>query len=130
MKHIEQQIARQQAMTTRVSSQNDEASEQLTQLQQQYAQVAEQFEAAQQQVNTLRTQLQQQQQQTEKQQAIAEKRQAMLYEAYQHQHRLKARKDTLEELKFIKTADFSGFYQGVKAVLQARVNQQLKGDVQ
>lgn len=123
MKHIEQQIARQQAMTTRVSSQNDEASEQLTQLQQQYAQVAEQFEAAQQQVNTLRTQLQQQQQQTEKQQAIAEKRQAMLYEAYQHQHRLKARKDTLEEL----AADFSGFYQGVKAVLQARVNQQLKG---
>jgi len=47
----------------------------------------------------------------------------MLYKAYQLQHQLKGRKDTLEELE----ADFSGFYTGVKEVLLAREKGELSG---
>lgn len=123
MKHIEQQMARQQAMTSRVSTQNDEASEQLHALQQQFSELTKRNATLHDKLGHLRQQLKQQTQQVDKQKNAFEKKQAMLYEAYQHQHRLKARKDTLEEL----AADFSGFYQGVRAVLQARASNQLQG---
>ena len=55
--------------------------------------------------------------------ASLEEKQDMLYKAYQHNHQLKARKDTLEEL----AADFSGFFQGVKEVLLARDRKELHG---
>src|SRR5690606_40358133 len=52
-----------------------------------------------------------------------EEKQKMLYQAYQHQQQLKARKETLAELE----SDFSGFFQGVKEVLLARDRGELSG---
>ncbi|QCR31768.1 chromosome segregation protein SMC [Lysinibacillus sp. SGAir0095] len=52
-----------------------------------------------------------------------DEKQKMLYQAYQHQQQLKARKETLAELE----ADFSGFFQGVKEILLARERGELFG---
>ncbi|WP_033543711.1 chromosome segregation protein SMC [Planococcus sp. CAU13] len=57
--------------------------------------------------------------------ASFDKKQSMLYQAYQSQKQLDSRIETLQELE----ADFSGFFQGVKEVLQARERGQLNGIV-
>lgn len=54
-----------------------------------------------------------------------DKKQNMLFQAYQSQKQLESRIDTLQELE----ADFSGFFQGVREVLQAREKGQLTGIV-
>lgn len=52
-----------------------------------------------------------------------EEKRKLLYEGYRELEQLRSRRDTLAELE----ADFAGFYQGVKAVLKARENNQLSG---
>lgn len=59
----------------------------------------------------------------EQKKAHYHKKETALYETYQLTQRLKSRADVLEEMQ----ADFSGFYQGVRAVLKAR--HELKGVV-
>ncbi|RAZ79239.1 chromosome segregation protein SMC [Planococcus halotolerans] len=54
-----------------------------------------------------------------------DKKQNMLFQAYQSQKQLDSRIETLQELE----ADFSGFFQGVREVLQAREKNQLTGIV-
>lgn len=54
-----------------------------------------------------------------------DKKQSLLFQAYQSQKQLDSRIETLQELE----ADFSGFFQGVKEVLQARENGRLAGIV-
>ncbi len=55
--------------------------------------------------------------------ATFDKKQNMLFQAYQSQKQLDSRIETLQELE----ADFSGFFQGVREVLQAREKGQLAG---
>ena len=57
--------------------------------------------------------------------AVFDKKQNMLHQAYQSQKQLESRIQTLQELE----ADFSGFFQGVREVLQARKSGQLAGIV-
>ncbi|WP_203332606.1 chromosome segregation protein SMC [Planococcus beigongshangi] len=54
-----------------------------------------------------------------------DKKQNLLFQAYQSQKQLDSRIQTLQELE----ADFSGFFQGVREVLQAREKGQLEGIV-
>ncbi|RLQ92697.1 chromosome segregation protein SMC [Planomicrobium sp. Y74] len=54
-----------------------------------------------------------------------DKKQNMLFQAYQSQKQLDSRIETLQELE----ADFSGFFQGVREVLQAREKNQMTGIV-
>lgn len=57
--------------------------------------------------------------------ASFDKKQSMLFQAYQSQKQMDSRIETLQELE----ADFSGFFQGVREVLQARERGQLSGIV-
>ncbi|HSJ38387.1 MAG TPA: chromosome segregation protein SMC [Planococcus sp. (in: firmicutes)] len=57
--------------------------------------------------------------------ASFDKKQNMLFQAYQSQKQMDSRIETLQELE----ADFSGFFQGVREVLQAREKGQLSGIV-
>ncbi|HJH10892.1 MAG TPA: chromosome segregation protein SMC [Metalysinibacillus jejuensis] len=115
-KHIEQQIERHQTTDSRVRTQTDEASHALLALTERYEEVSVKYEQLTQLKNSLTAQLTEKRAVLLDQQTKTDNKQKMLFEAYQHQHRLKTRKETLEEL----AADFSGFYQGVRAVLQAR----------
>ena len=123
LKHIEQQLSQQKETATRMTSRSEEVTKELEQVllvKQETSALLEkvesdialklsQYDVVQLQVKTASEQF--------------EEKQALLYKAYQHQHQLKARKETLAELE----ADFSGFYQGVKEVLLARDKGSLEG---
>ncbi|SET83735.1 condensin subunit Smc [Salinibacillus kushneri] len=59
----------------------------------------------------------------EKQKTKIEEKQKKLNQGYQYIHKLRSRKEMLEEMK----EDFSGFFHGVKAVLKARERNELQG---
>lgn len=123
LKHIEQQLTLHEETAERMSDRSSEMAkklEQVSELKQQLQgilqkvefQVKEkldQFELIQIQMNSASTSF--------------DEKQQLLYQAYQHQQQLKARKDTLAELE----ADFSGFFQGVKEILLARDRGELTG---
>ncbi len=123
LKHIDQQLQQQQATKERMSGRYEELQQQLTK-------VTAEKEAVASQCTAIEERLAQQQAALEKLNASVtqltkalEDKQNLLYQAYQHQQQLKARRETLAELE----ADFSGFYHGVKEVLLARDKGELAG---
>ncbi|HWL11991.1 MAG TPA: chromosome segregation protein SMC [Ureibacillus sp.] len=123
LKHIEQQLSQQLESAERM---NDRSSEMAKKLEEISAVKIKLESALEKVVAQLKEKVEQHeiiQMQLNKAASSFEEKQQMLYQAYQHQQQLKARKETLAELE----ADFSGFYQGVKDILLARERGELSG---
>src|SRR5699024_6752736 len=60
-------------------------------------------------------------QELERERSRFQESQQKLYQGYQHVEKIKSRKDMLEEMK----EEFQEYYQGVKAILNARDQQKL-----
>ncbi|MFP3918891.1 chromosome segregation protein SMC [Lysinibacillus telephonicus] len=123
LKHIEQQLALHQETADRMSDRSSEMAkklEQVSELKQQLQKILQKVEL---QVKEKLEQYELIQIQLKGASSSFDEKQQLLYQAYQHQQQLKARKDTLAELE----ADFSGFFQGVKEILLARDRGELPG---
>lgn len=125
LKHIEQQMVQHEETAKRMDHQTEDLEKKLqeatnvrAELESKHAEIVGNLQGKLQQLEAF-------QQQLSKVNQSFEEKQQMLYKAYQHKQQLKARKDTLEELE----ADFSGFFHGVKEVLQARERKELTGIV-
>lgn len=123
LKSIEQQIQQQRQSDEKITSKSTELAAELKQAQATLLEIEPKLE-------TIRKELEEHLKDYEATQAELQKanqqlaeKQKMLYEGYNHLQQLRSRRDTLAELE----ADFAGFYQGVKAVLQAREQQKLQG---
>ncbi|MFC7685449.1 chromosome segregation protein SMC [Ureibacillus sp. GCM10028918] len=123
LKHIEQQLTLQLESAERINDRSSEMVKKLTEI----ASVKSELETVLKKVELqLKEKLEQHeilQIQLNKTATSFEEKQQMLYQAYQHQQQLRARKETLAELE----ADFSGFFQGVKEILLARERGELFG---
>ncbi|MDN4494213.1 chromosome segregation protein SMC [Ureibacillus aquaedulcis] len=123
LKHIEQQLTQQLESAERM---NDRSTEMVKKLEE-ITSVKSELETVLKKVESqLKEKLEQHeviQMQLKKSATSFEEKQQMLYQAYQHQQQLRARKETLAELE----ADFSGFFQGVKEILLARERGELLG---
>ncbi|RUL55834.1 MULTISPECIES: chromosome segregation protein SMC [Lysinibacillus] len=123
LKHIEQQLMQQQETQERMSDRSIEMVQRLEQVTALKLQIQDQLQKVE---AKLKDKLGQHDLMQSKLKAIAtsfDEKQKLLYQAYQHQQQLKARKDTLAELE----SDFSGFFQGVKEILLARDRNELSG---
>jgi len=123
LKHIDQQLLQQHERKDKMSSEYEQITSDLSQVKVQKEQVEQQLLQVQSRLNENLEHFKALQLATAKEKDELESKQAMLYQAYQHQQQLKARKESLEALE----ADFSGFFQGVKEVLVARENGHLSG---
>lgn len=123
LKHLDQQLLQQNEFKDKMSSEYQQIREDLSE-------VTAQKKLVEQQLGQIRSELEAKlakhkellQTFSEDKDSL-ESKQKMLYQAYQHQQQLKARKESLEALE----ADFSGFFQGVKEILVARENNELTG---
>ena len=123
VKNITKQLAEQAENSVKISSQSTEMITELEELQHEQQLVAEKLKKVEQQVAHKLEEFKKCQQDVQHARKQYDDQQAMLFKGYQHLQQMKSRQETLAELE----ADFSGFYQGVKAVLVARENQQLQG---
>lgn len=123
MKHIEQQMVQQNETSKRMSSRSTEIYEELKSISTERSDKEKELSGIQEQLQRKLEEFQVCQKQLEKEKVSLDEKQEMLYKAYQLQHQLKGRKETLEELE----ADFSGFYTGVKEILVAREKGELTG---
>lgn len=124
VKHVEQQLKHHHQASTKNTDAYLQMQETLVTVQQQEQSAKQQYEQYQMQYKQLKQQETTANSKWQEYQIEATKKQNMLFEAYQHQHKLKTRKDTLAEL----AADFSGYYEGVREILVAREKGQLLVD--
>ncbi|MGG0657905.1 chromosome segregation protein SMC [Rummeliibacillus pycnus] len=123
IKNISKQLDEQAENSVKISSQSAEMMTELKELQNEQQLVAEKLHKVEQQVALKLEGYKNCQQDVQHARKQYDDQQAMLFKGYQHLQQMKSRQETLAELE----ADFSGFYQGVKAVLVARENQQVLG---
>lgn len=123
LKHIEQQLTQQSENAERMNDRSTEMVQKLDQVTALKQQLEKALKKVEQQLKEKLEQYEVIQIQMKNVSASFEEKQQLLYQAYQHQQQLKARKDTLAELE----ADFSGFFQGVKEILLARERGELYG---
>lgn len=123
IKNITKQLAEQAENSVKISSQSTEMISELEELQNEQQLVAEKLHKVEQQVANKLEEYKKCQQEVQHARKQYDDQQAMLFKGYQHLQQMKSRQETLAELE----ADFSGFYQGVKAVLVAREKHQLQG---
>lgn len=123
LKHIEQQLTLQQETAERMSGRSEEMVKQLEQVITKKQELEDLLQNVEQKVKEKLEQIELLQTKVKTASATFDEKQQMLYQAYQHQQQLKARKETLAELE----SDFSGFFQGVKEVLLARERGELFG---
>ncbi len=123
VKNISKQLAEQAENSVKISNQSSEMLTELKELQREQQLVAEKLKKVELQVTHKLEEYKKCQQDLQHARKQYDDQQAMLFKGYQHLQQMKSRRETLAELE----ADFSGFYQGVKAVLVARENQQLHG---
>ena len=123
LKHLNQQLLQQHEHKDKMSNEYEKITMDLEQVEVQKYQVEQQLAQIRILLDEKLTQFKELQLAIAKEKDELESKQSMLYQAYQHQQQLKARKESLEALE----ADFSGFFQGVKEVLVARENGQLSG---
>ncbi len=123
VKNITKQLAEQSENSVKISSRSTEMVEELEELQHEQQLVAEKLKKVEQQVVNKLDEYKNCQQEVQHARSQYDDQQAMLFKGYQHLQQMKSRQETLAELE----ADFSGFYQGVKAVLVAREKKQLHG---
>ncbi|RIJ69217.1 chromosome segregation protein SMC [Rummeliibacillus sp. POC4] len=123
VKNITKQLEEQTENSVKISSQSTEMVTELKGLQQEQQLVAEKLQNVEKQVALKLEKYKNCQQDLQNAKRQYDQQQSMLFKGYQHLQQMKSRQETLAELE----ADFSGFYQGVKAVLVAREKQQLQG---
>ena len=123
LKHLDQQIVQQKEHTEKMQGENSQISEEIMIVEKSKVKSAEALSDIQTQLELKLKQFRDEQELYSKEKDQLESKQSMLYQAYQHQQQLKARKESLEALE----ADFSGFFQGVKEILVAREKGQLQG---
>ncbi|MFY3793434.1 chromosome segregation protein SMC [Ureibacillus sp. MALMAid1270] len=123
LKHIEQQLSQQEATAERMSDRSSEMVKRLQEVTLQKNELLEKYQIIKQKLNDNVQEIELLQNRLKNASISFEEKQKMLYQAYQHQQQLKARKETLAELE----SDFSGFFQGVKEVLLARDRGELHG---
>jgi len=123
LKHIEQQLTQQLESAERMSDRSTEMVKKLEEITSEKLELESSLQKVQAQLKEKLEEHEILQMQLNKTAASFEEKQQMLYQAYQHQQQLKARKETLAELE----ADFSGFFQGVKEILLARERGELFG---
>lgn len=123
LKHLENQLLQQNQFKDKMSSEHKQIATDLKQVGEHKREVEQQLELIRNQLEAKLTIYKELQGSSLKDKDILESKQKILYQAYQHQQQLKARKESLEALE----ADFSGFFQGVKEVLVARESGQLTG---
>ncbi|KGR73863.1 chromosome segregation protein SMC [Ureibacillus sinduriensis] len=123
LKHIEQQLTQQLESAERINDRSTEMAKKLEEITEVKSEIESALEIIESQLKDKLEQHEIVQLQLNKSATSFEEKQQMLYQAYQHQQQLKARKETLAELE----ADFSGFFQGVKEILLARERGELTG---
>lgn len=123
LKHIEQQLTQQLESAERINDRSTEMAKKLEEITSVKSEIESALERIESQLKEKLEQHEIVQLQLNKSATSFEEKQQMLYQAYQHQQQLKARKETLAELE----ADFSGFFQGVKEILLARERGELSG---
>jgi chromosome segregation protein len=123
LKHLEQQIVQQKEQTDKMQGENSQISEEIILVEKNKTIASEALSSIQKQLEMKLKQFKDEQNFHTKEKDQLESKQSMLYQAYQHQQQLKARKESLEALE----ADFSGFFQGVKEILIAREKGHLEG---
>lgn len=123
IKNITKQLTEQAENSDKISNQSTEMTSELNELQHEQQLIAEKLQRVEQQVAQKLEEYKNCQLEVQQSKKQYDDQQAMLFKGYQHLQQMKSRQETLAELE----ADFSGFYQGVKAVLVAREKQQLQG---
>jgi len=123
LKHLDQQIVQQKEHTEKMQGENSQISEEIMIVEKSKVKSADALSDIQTQLELKLKQFRDEQELYSKEKDQLESKQSMLYQAYQHQQQLKARKESLEALE----ADFSGFFQGVKEILVAREKGHLQG---
>lgn len=123
LKHLEQQLLQQHEFKDKMTNEYEQITLDLSTVESQKKQVEQQLMEIRKMLDDKLNDYKELQQTFSKEKQTLDSKQTMLYQAYQHQQQLKARKESLEALE----ADFSGFFQGVKEVLVARENGQLTG---
>ena len=123
LKHIEQQLTQQLESAERMNDRSTEMANKLSQVSANKVEIEKELHQFERQLKDKFEQHEVLQIQLKKLSSSFEEKQQLLYQAYQHQQQLKARKETLAELE----ADFSGFFQGVKDILLARDRGEIDG---
>jgi len=123
LKHIDQQLAQQEATAERMTDRSSEMVKRLQEVRLQKEELLGKYQVIERQLKDTVHEIELLQSKLKSTSVSFDEKQKMLYQAYQHQQQLKARKETLAELE----SDFSGFYQGVKDVLLARDRGELTG---
>lgn len=123
LKHIEQQLTLHEETAEKMSDRSSEMAKKLKQVSELKQQLQSVLQKVELQVKEKLEQYELIQMQLKAASSSFDEKQQLLYQAYQHQQQLKARKDTLAELE----ADFSDFFQGVKEILLARDRGELAG---
>ena len=123
MKHMEQQLQYEFVSSEKMMQDYMEIKEELEKLTTRKQQLEISLSACQKDLESKLAEYKTKRETAEKLENSLEEQQVMLQKAYQMNHQMKARKDSLEELE----SEFSGFFQGVKEVLIARDKKELRG---
>ncbi|AYC29214.1 chromosome segregation protein SMC [Paenisporosarcina cavernae] len=123
VKNILQLLSSEEAHQSKVSGESSQVQHDLSELHQNRQQVERSLKSIREELSGKRGAYSKSSTELEEWKQTLESKQSILYKAYQHAQQLKARKESLENLE----AEFSGFFQGVKEVLQAREKGQLNG---
>ncbi|NEU29404.1 chromosome segregation protein SMC [bacterium LRH843] len=115
-RYLEEQRRQQELKQERLLSENNELLNSREKLIQQFEQVKKEASEKEQKWERMGTVYRSRQKELESLKKHYQQKETKLYESYQLMQRLQSRADVLEEMQ----ADFSGFFQGVKAVLKAR----------
>lgn len=123
VKNISYQLTQQEAQASKASMRTAEAQNELQAIVARQTEAQKNCKQAEQALQNLRQQQQANDKALKDIRTRYDDKQQLLFKAYQHQQQLQARQQALEELE----NDLSGFYQGVKTVLQAAEQGKLSG---
>src|SRR5690606_5791366 len=123
LKNIDLQERQLSESTSRIALQQEDFSSELQKLEKEKEEAARKYETIKELLEEKRRLYRETENDYLQKKDSFDKKQSMLFQAYQSQKQLDSRIQTLQELE----ADFSGFFQGVREVLQAREKGQLAG---
>jgi len=123
LKHVDQLLLQQDDFKDKMTNEYEQITVDLKKVKKQKIELKHQLVQIRSQIEEKLFSNKELQQTFSKEKDVLETKQSMLYQAYQLQQQLKARKESLEALE----ADFSGFFHGVKEVLVARGTGKLTG---
>jgi chromosome segregation protein len=123
LKNIEFQEQQMAESSGRVAAQQQAFAKELARLEKEKQQAQQAYDEMHEDLNNKRQRFKHQETQYKQLAESYDNKQSLLFQAYQSHKQLTARIDTLQELE----ADYSGFFHGVREVLQARERRELSG---